>query len=323
MPIHNLGYRKWEGERESGSSRWSVVAGIGIRRAWQSTWVRRIVFVVWGPPLAYAALIFGFEQFLSDQWKLNPRAATTAVSFALPLESLPGVEEALRDLENASDDEKLAQTRPIVWKAVMLQLQHSQCIGMVFVVGLIAPALISQDVRSRAFLLYFSRPLTRVQYIGGKFATIAGYLLATTTLPQLLLYVFAVLLSPDISVVAHTWDIPLRTIVASVVMITPITLLALMISSLTIETRFATFGWFSLWIFGLTAYVVMQRVSGDTSDLILHLSFLYLLFSDLSTGIMGIPLHNNYFDTQIAFVIALSAISFAVVHHRVSAPLRA
>lgn len=323
MPIHNLGYREWDGERESGSSRWSVVAGIGIRRAWQSTWLRRIAFVVWGPPLAFAIVIFAFEQFLSNKSDIPARNLVDILGFVLPQDAMPGVREAMENVDAASDEEKLKETRPIVWKAVMLQLQRSQCIGMVFVVGLIAPALISQDVRSRAFLLYFSRPLTRFQYIGGKFATVALFLFATTTLPQLLLYIFAVLLSPDVSVMAYTWDIPLRTFAASATMIVPTTLLALMISALTIETRFATFGWFALWIFGLTAYVVMLRVSGDTSEMILHLSFLYLLFSDLSTGIMGIPLSSNYFDTEIAFVIALSVVCFAVIFHRVSAPLRA
>jgi len=206
---------------------------------------------------------------------------------------------------------------------VILQLQRSQCIGLVFVVGLVAPSLISQDVRSRAFLLYFSRPLTRLQYIMGKFATVAAFLLVTTTLPQLLLYLFAVLLSPDISVIAYTWDLPLRAVLASVTMIIPTSLLALMLSSLTVETRFATFGWFAIWIFGLAAYVVMERLSGDTSELILHLSFLYLLFGDLSAKILGIPLLTSHFEIELAFVVAMSVICFAVIFHRVSAPLRA
>ena len=70
--------------------------------------------------------------------------------------------------------------------------------------------MISQDFRSRAFLLYFSRPLTKVQYIAGKAATISLYLLCVTMFPALLLYLVGVLLSPDISVLYATWDLPLR-----------------------------------------------------------------------------------------------------------------
>ncbi|MEZ6124861.1 MAG: ABC transporter permease subunit [Planctomycetaceae bacterium] len=329
MPIHNLGYREWSGELESGSSRWSVVAGIGIRRAWQSMWVRRLALMVWVAPLAYGILIFVFEQFLSNNTQMSPRDFSQLLKMLLPAEAFPAVAmtlEGLNTVSHASPEayqELLAAARPLFWKGVMLQLQRSQCIGMVILVGLIAPQMISQDVRSRAFLLYFSRPLTRTQYIFGKFATVASFLLLTCTLPQLVLYAFAVLLSPDISVVVHTWDIPVRTLLASAVMIIPTALLALMLSSLTVETRFATFGWFAIWIFGMAAYVVMRSLNGDTSEIILRTGFLYLLYNDASLKILDLPTLTSHFDTQMTFLVSLAVVSFAVIFRKVSAPLRA
>lgn len=328
MPIHNLGYREWDGQRESGRSRWSVIATIGIRRAWQSKWLRRIAFVIWAPPLVYGILIFLFEQFLSSNATssgMETRVLQDMLKVFLPAETGPAVANAISSVKFTDPEKLLTAVRPMFWKSVLLQLQRSQCICMVIVVGLIAPPLISQDVRSRAFLLYFSRPLTRQQYIGGKFATVAAFLVLTCTLPQLLLYVFAVLLSPDVSVVAYTWDLPLRTMAASMVMIVPTTMLALMLSALTTETRFATFGWFIIWIFGLAAYSVMRNLSGEPPDLMLRLSFLFLLFSDLSTYILDIPSLTSRTDThiQFAFVIAITLVCSAVVFRRVSAPLRA
>lgn len=349
MPIHNLGYREWDGERLSGHSRWSVIAGIGIRRAWQSKWLRRIAFVVWVPPLIYGILIFVFEQVLSSPATSDLRELQGALDIFLPPEGAMALKYTLAALDEASSEQLLTVIRPIFWKSVLLQLQRSQSIGMVLVVGLIAPPLISQDVRSRAFLLYFSRPLTRFQYIAGKFATVGAFLLVTCTLPQILLYIFAVLLSPDISVVAYTWDLPLRTMVASAATIIPTTMLALMLSSLTTETRFATFGWFTIWIFGLTAWLVMWRLNnGDTSELVLRIGFLFLLFSDISTHFLGltsnirdlakeftptdlpiptdlieIPSMTPYFDTQFAFAIGLTVVCAMIVFRRVSAPLQA
>ncbi|MEQ9406916.1 MAG: hypothetical protein RIK87_04285 [Fuerstiella sp.] len=324
MPIHNLGYRTWDGQRESGRSRWSVIAGIGIRRAWQSKWLRRIAFVVWGPPLAYGILIFIFEQVLTNNSNpMNPRIVADVIQLLLPAETVPVMTTALRNLDSVTGQELLTVIRPVFWKSVLLQLQRSQSIGLVIVVGLIAPPLISQDVRSRAFLLYFSRPLTQLQYLAGKFATVAAFLLLTCTLPQLLLYLFAVLLSPDISVVAYTWDLPLRAIAASATMIIPTTMLALMLSSLTTETRFATFGWFTIWIFGLAAYSVMRSQGGDASELVLRLSFLFLLFSDLSSWLLDIPTLGTHVETQFSFALGLTVISAAVILRRVSAPLRA
>ncbi|APZ93188.1 hypothetical protein [Fuerstiella marisgermanici] len=326
MPIHNLGYREWEGQRESGNSRWSVIAGVGIRRAWQSKWLRRIAFVVWAPPLAYGILIFLFEQVLTGEIATRQGERSTfldVLTFFLPSESMNAVRAGLYAANTAVGDELLTVARPIFWKSVLLQLQRSQTIGLILVVGLVAPPLISQDVRSRAFLLYFSRPLTRLQYIAGKFATVAAFLLLICTLPQLMLYVFAVLLSPDISVVAYTWDLPLRAIVASCVTIIPTTMLALMLSSLTTETRFATFGWFLIWIFGLAAFAVISNFDAGTSQIVLRIGFLFLLFSDLSTWILDIPARVPFRDTQIAFAIALTVICTAIIFRKVSAPLRA
>lgn len=323
MPIHNLGYREWDGERESGSSRWLVISGIGIRRAWQSQWLRRIAFVVWAPPLVYGVFIFLFEQFLQPNSGMDPRGFGAALAFVLPREVGGEIASLLARLPSMSSEEMLTVVRPVFWKSVMLQLQRSQCIGLVLVVGLSAPSLISHDVRSRAFLLYFSRPLTRAQYILGKLGTVAFFLLVTCTLPQLVLYFFAVLLSPDISVVAYTWDLPLRAVLASATMIIPASLIALMFSSLTTESRFATFGWFFIWIFGLAAFTMMRNMNGDTSELVLRLSFLFLLFSDLSAAILGLSTAASHIETQFIFVIALSVICTTIIFRKVSAPLQA
>jgi hypothetical protein len=62
MPIHNLGYREWKGELRSSSTRWLVVAEIGIRRAWQSAWLRRMMFFAWVPGIVMGFMIFIYEQ---------------------------------------------------------------------------------------------------------------------------------------------------------------------------------------------------------------------------------------------------------------------
>ena len=323
MPIHNLGYREWEGERLSGGSRWTVVAGIGIQRAWQNMWLRRIAFVVWAAPLMYGILIFLGEQYLSNPSAVIPPNSDRLLARFLPAEAMPEIRDTLANLDTMNPEERLTIVRPVLWKAVLLALQRSQMLGLVLVIGLVAPPLISTDVRSRAFLLYFSRPLTRFQYIFGKFMTVATFVSLVLLLPQLLLYLFAVLLSPDISVVAHTWDLPLRCVVMFIAVATPAILLALMLSSLTVETRFATFGWFAIWIFGLVAFTVMINASQDVSSIILRLGVLFLLFGDVAVNVLGFSVGGSNFDVQTIFVVALSAICAAVIFRQVSAPMKA
>ena len=68
--------------------------------------------------------------------------------------------------------------------------------------------------------------------------------------------------SPSMSVLLVTWDLPLRIIVASVVLCVPTTLFALTLSSLTRESIYASFGWFAVWIMGSIAYGIMTVVEG-------------------------------------------------------------
>ena len=323
MPIHNLGYREWTGQKESGRSRWKVIAGIGIRRAWQSTWLRRMVFIVWAAPLAYAIFLFAFEQ-ASQTSGMDARVLRNVAQTLLPAESQPALREAIDNFDPSDKEKMISVVRPLVWKSTMLQLARTQTIGLILVVGLVAPSLISHDVRSRAFLLYFSRPLSRLQYIFGKFSTVAGFLLITCTIPQLMLFLFALLLSPDISVLQFTWDIPLRALLASAAIIIPTSLLALMLSSLTVESRFATFGWFCIWIFGLMAYTVSAGVNNGPPEGVLRAVFLCQMCADLSAWIMDVPLtHPQDLGLQIATTIGITLISMAVIFRKVSEPMRA
>lgn len=204
---------------------------------------------------------------------------------------------------------------------------------MVLLIGIAAPPLIAQDIRSRAFLIYFSKPITKWEYILGKMGTVAFFLAVITTLPALLLYGAGVVLSPSLSVVLETWDLPLRILLASVVLIVPTTSVALMLSSLTTESRYAGFGWFAMWILGNVAYGVM-------------LAFRYSKHgpldpppeADLRWQTLLSPYHtlgavqSRVFDLHLAsepvvgayvVLVLATVVSLAVLYRRVSLPMHA
>lgn len=137
---------------------------------------------------------------------------------------------------------------------ILAYFRYPQLFAMVGLIGLIAPLLVSYDLRTKAYLMYFSRPLSPLEYIIGKSAVIWFFLAVVVTVPALILYAMGVLLSPDLSVVYQTWDIPLRIFAASVVLLIPTTTLAVLYSSLTAESRYATFAWFATWAMGFVAY---------------------------------------------------------------------
>ena len=45
MPLHELGYRAWQGRLEPERRRWWVIAQSGSRLAWRSRWLRRLMLI--------------------------------------------------------------------------------------------------------------------------------------------------------------------------------------------------------------------------------------------------------------------------------------
>lgn len=327
--VHRLGYRRWSGRLESGWMRWTVIASVGIRRAWQSRWLRRMLFFAWLP-----AVWFGVGFFLWEQAALYPEWRQTLTPF---LQGMPPTPEFNQIRESVRTGD-LESSRHTVWAWLLQTLfRNPQGVLMVMVVGLIAPPLISQDVRSRAFLLYFSRPLTRGEYLLGKLATLWTYLAVISTLPALVLYVLGVLLSPNLSVMSATWDIPFRIVAASIVLMLPTSVLALCFSSLTQESRYAGFAWFAVWVLGWFTYgaAVSAEALNAQHDAIrtgrsiqevleqsswTHVS-LYHTLGRVQSWVFGFV---DFREVLVSTVIltVVTVIALAILLRRISAPMR-
>ena len=321
MPIHSLGYREWSGQLSTARSRWTVIADIGIRRAWKSMWLRRIVFFAWIPGVMMAMLIYLFEQAASEG-----QASVFMADGIVQLFLGRPEHEAIRDTLAADHTAlpKIVKYRHEFWCSLLQILQRSQAIMLIPVVGITAPPLISQDVRSRAFLLYFSRPISRTQYISGKAATVACYILSISLLPGMLLYCTGVLLSPEISIVLATWDIPIRILGATGAMVVPFTCLGLMLSSLTTETRFASFAWFAIWIFGLFAVLVTSPFVDSGMQTPLEMLSLFHVITNVQAWLLNVR-PNTDIDILIpvAVLCVVTLVSLTIVYKRVSAPMNA
>ena len=74
MAIHNVGYRAASAERTSGWTRSGVITATGIRRAWQSKWLRRMLFFAWLPAIWFGVAFFIWEQSLIDaEWRQSDK----------------------------------------------------------------------------------------------------------------------------------------------------------------------------------------------------------------------------------------------------------
>lgn len=253
MPLHDVGYRGWNGAKSSQFLRWWVIAVVGIQLAFRSSWLGRTLIVSWVPAVILGAGFFAYEQsIVSEEIRIGIANFVAMASGDRELATM-----VLQDP---------AAVRHSVWATLILAFfRYPQAIVMLIVIGIVAPKLISYDLRNRGYLLYFSRPLRIWEYILGKSCILWFFLALITTLPALCLYVVGVFLSPDMGVVLVTWDLPLRILAASGVLMLPTASVALACSAMTIESRYAAFSWFAIWIVGWVSYSVLSI--GERIDL--------------------------------------------------------
>lgn len=333
MPIHSAGYRTWNGDRVPGATRWAVISTTGIKRTWKSTWLRRMLFASAMPALFLAIPFFLFEQATRD-----PRMWRSLMGF---LQGLPEFQLIGFDIESLAQSanldgsvaDQIHGVRHTVWAYLLLTLfRYPQAMLMVLIVGIAAPPLISHDVRSRAFLIYFSRPITRLEYMLGKMGTVMFFMAMITTLPALLLYVVGIMLSASPSVMLATWDLPFRIMIASVVLSVPTTAVALMFSSITTESRIASFSWFAMWVLGHVIYNVVLSLSAYSSQQFNQETFEpgwrvllspYHTLGVVQSWIFGLESKNSPVIPAMVLLTLITVVSLAVLYRRISAPMRA
>ncbi len=246
MPLHDVGYRGWSGRKSWRWTRWWVVALVGIQLAFRTSWLSRTLAFSWIPAIIIGAGFFAYEQSI-----VNPPLRAAIANLVL-------ISSSNRELARTVM-ETPETVRHEVWSTLVLSFfRYPQAIMMLIMVGIVAPKLISYDLRNRGYLLYFSRPMRIWEYMLGKSFILWFFLALITTIPALCLYVVGVLLSPHLDVVGLTWDILPRILAASCVLMLPTAAVALACSALTIESRYAAFSWFALWIIGWVSYSILS-----------------------------------------------------------------
>ena len=316
MPIHDLGYRSWQGKRTLRLLRPLFVARSGITLIWRRPLIKLMLMIAWLPIIVPAGGIFAFEYSTTDP---------ALRRFVIQILSGPMQRPDL-GIQVVNDP---TAARHDVWSTLILGFfRVPQLFAMVLLIGLIAPLLISYDLRSKAYLQYFSRPLSPGEYIVGKSAVIWFFLTMIATVPALTLYLLGVLLSPELSVVSTTWDIPLRILAASFVLIVPTTTLAIGYSSCTSENRYASFAWFATWVMGSVAYQILTNIPRmgrrDTVPIDpdrWRLLSPYHTLGKVESWVFGLDTSDGAVWPAILVLLAVTVIGTIFVHRRLIARL--
>ena len=153
MAVYKRGYQRYQGPLTTHWQRLLVLP----RYAWQRLLQQRLVLILLIASLIWPLLCAGFI-YLSNRLDL--------------LQSIPG------DITNMVK----------INGKFFLIFMNTQAVFSVMLAALAGPGLIAPDLANNALPLYFSRPLTRVDYVTARMTTLLGLLSLVTWVPGVLLF---------------------------------------------------------------------------------------------------------------------------------------
>ena len=176
--------------------------------------------------------------------------------------------------------------------------------------------LIATDLKNNTLSLYLSKPISWIDYLIGKFAVMGILLSCLTLIPGLLLFLEHVLLS-DASFLKENYWMPFSIIAYSIIIILVSSLLMLVFSSLTSNSRYAIIGFCAVW-FGTPVIYEILKVITRTSKV--ALVSIWANYDILGTALFGDS--SNYamhWVWALLTQIALIALCIFVLHRRIRA----
>jgi ABC-2 type transport system permease protein len=240
MPIHATTYRRYEGARRSRVWACLAIARTGAAQALKRRWLIALVLLGVTPSILFGLLIYGSTSMSLAEFSGMAGRVAGGPEWGEYLEAHP----------------TLAAEWTLIFSAF---LGACQLIVALIVVTAVGPSLISQDLRARALQLYFARPLTRADYLVGKFLVVAAFVALITLVPGLLLWIVGVVLSRSLVVVLETWRVLAAVVGAGALIALIAGLLVLTCSCLSLRAGYAALAWVSVIVLSETAYVLLRE----------------------------------------------------------------
>lgn len=285
MAVYKRNYRAYEGPLTSPASRWMVIARYGLGTAF-STRISIIAFVICLVPSLVSTLLIYVANNTTVQATLQLRGASALLigpKFFLGLMEVEG------------------------WLAL-------------FFTALIGPAIIGPDLSNNALPLFLSRPLSRAQYIAGKFTLLAAVISCLTWVPMLLLFTLQLELSST-PWLHDNWFIAPAIFLGSWIWIAVLALIAMAVSA-----------WVRWRIVAIAATIAILLVPGGFGAVItavLHTKWGFLLnvpylmtliwTNLLKIPLSGPPMGNVPIAAAWAAMALTAVISLLLLHRRIQA----
>ena len=343
MPIYEFGYRHWEGTLRPWWLRWFPITRMGVGLALQNRMLRRLMFVAWLPLVYFGAAFFAVGKMTEPGAITAPSDITglpdPRMRAGIPPDPFEAIGSAMLGM---SIGKMLREAPSAVRRAAWLwsfyqYMRLAQLMILFLVVAIVGPPLISQDVRTKSFLMYFSKPITRWDYLLGKAGVLLSFAMSVTLAPALVLYAISIGFSPSLGALVDTGLVAVRIFAAFAVTAVPATLLVLFYSSLTREPRYATFAWVATCILGELFYLALaasptwrnspwiflvspRQIAAVALGAVFDVRGQVQTLSDTPLAMLGPTAYSQ--TTALLALSGVSIISLLGLLRRVTAPLR-
>ena len=184
-----------------------------------------------------------------------------------------------------------------------------------FVTVYVGSGLIANDRRANALQIYLSKPLTRGEYILGKFAILFGFLLLVTLLPAVLLLLLQGAFAGNFSFLRQNlYLIPAITLFSLIqVLVSSLSMLAL--SSMSNSSRFVAIMFAGIVLFSDAMFAALRGILGTST-----MSWISVPATLAQIGDFVFRIKLRY-ETPIAVsfvvILALVAVSVSVLERKV------
>jgi ABC-2 type transport system permease protein len=244
MPIFDQGYQHWKGALSGHAWRWLAVTRQGLR--WQLkgsiSIIRILLLVAWIPALVLVTVL--------ALWGLFEQGSETVLSLLKPM--LPP--------DVAADPHAY---RHAVWTISYSMFFKFEIFFIMLLVVIVGPNLVSRDLRYNALPLYFSRPLTRLDYFLGKLGIIAALVAAVAVVPAVAAYMLGICFSLDLGVIRDTWRLLPASVLYGLVIVFSAGTLMLALSSLSRRSLYVGIAWIGLWVISSAVAGVLTGIQSQ------------------------------------------------------------
>jgi len=249
VPIHDRGYRHWAGKLRGRPWRSLTIAHSGTSLALKKRSLIALVLLCITPSFLFAVALFVVSR--------DPKL-------------IVNIGQLLGEGKSWERFVGVDLTPAHLWALLYSRFYMVQLIPVAIVVTFVGPELIAKDLRAGALQVYYSRPLTRLDYVAGKLMIVGVFVALITLVPAVLLYVIGVVLAKELLVVPQTLHVLAGIVGAYLVVALVAGVLVLTVSSLSRRSAHVGILWALLMVLPEVAYHLVketyQSYSGPASS---------------------------------------------------------